>query len=263
MAPSLLLTPLAPTPDKHPFGAVDTRAKRTLVPPLDVAPTHPICAGPSESLGLVIPTSTSTSTSTSTTSGEPASAAHRTPARPWTGAPIRAIVPLPRRAHATSTSAVAQDGTRSPRSVTSPNAPITLGLPSPLASATHAWDDADSTDAEHEHDGNEDGEDGGSDAECEPASPLRYCAYESISAADGLSSWSFEVRTPPICVRGLTDCAGTAGRVLRPIPYRARHQATPCGAAFPRYSACLCPSYRSTPAELGCASTLYSCVPDI
>lgn len=38
--------------------------------------------------------------------------------------------------------------------------------------------------------------------------------------------------------------------MLRPIPRRPRHQATPRGSAFPSYSTCFRPSYRPTELNL-------------
>lgn len=216
MTPSVLLTaPLTPL-DTDPLNA--DCAKR----PFGVTIiTHPPRSTPSSSSTTPTSTPGSASDCDAYDSEDATKSNHIVLARQWTGAPIRAIVPLPRRKLVLPNGV--QDAARS--GVTHMTVPTsddstTVGPPPYLARATaHFWDDAD-TDSEGEFEGEdeEDDEVEGGDA----PSGSRYCSYESISAAEGLSAWSFEVRQPcslRFSFRAVNRCTGTPCRMLCPIPH--------------------------------------------
>lgn len=211
MTPPVLLTPPS-TMDVAPADPLNAdRAKRNVtLPPLGVLiphrPTPPsiFAPGPSPSSSNTPISTTSTRMDTSDAFDDDSDAseneyetplAYRNTVRQWTGAPIRAIVPLPRRKRLVPTPGPtgAQDAT--PRSVSAPtNVPAVVS-----GGGTHLWDDADSDDCVAEIDDDDD-----EDEELEKVrikgrrnhapSGSRYCSYESIVATEGLSAWSFEVR---------------------------------------------------------------------
>lgn len=170
----------------------------------------------------------------------------------WTGAPIRAIVPLPRRTrvlngnnNAPATSASAHAHTRT----------TVRGRPRRRMRLVHL-DRMDSR-ADNEGRGEEDEDDQESDEDEDRgvASASRYRSYESITAAEGLAAWSFEVGCFSLLssfafylsFRGLTaSVSGTACRMLCPVPRRPGHQTTSRGSTLARYSACVRLSYRPT-----------------
>lgn len=173
-----------PTLDTDPPNAADC-AKRNmaLLPPFGLIIPHP----------LPEPSSTST-TPTSAGSESPcdaydASRTNRALARQWTGAPIRAIIPLPRRK-------LVLNGAQSV--VTHLGVPVSntaVGPPCLMRSA-HFRDDADTDSGAEIEEEDEDEDDEGSDEGCDAPSGSRCCSYESITAAEGLAAWSFEVRPP-------------------------------------------------------------------
>ncbi|KAG6382108.1 hypothetical protein JVT61DRAFT_751 [Boletus reticuloceps] len=122
--------------------------------------------------------------------------AHAVVQRQWTGAPIRAIVPLPRRMRA------------SPHGVAHLNAPTSAWSHSHSHGHSHTAvgpptrsirDDADvDTDSDSEikidivaPEEDEDEDEDEDDAE-QGRMRSRYYSYESITATEGLSAWSFE-----------------------------------------------------------------------
>ncbi|KAF8557830.1 hypothetical protein OG21DRAFT_129653 [Imleria badia] len=218
MTPSVLLS--APTPlDTDPLNADCTKR------PFGVTIlTHPPRSAPLPSSTSTTPTSTSAPSSASDGDAYDSEDASKTNriiiARQWTGAPIRAIIPLPRRKLGLPNGV--QDAAR--MTVPASSGSTAVGPPPCLSCATpRFWDDADS-DSEGELEGeDEDGDEEGSIGGCDAPSGSRYCSYESISAAEGLSAWSFEVRQPSSLLfsfRAAHRPAGTPCRVLRPIPHR-------------------------------------------
>ena len=192
MAPSFVLTELAPSsdtpaPTKFTPGVARPFTFTTTLPALSTAPSTP----PAEQCSA---------------SARPS---HRTFAGQWTGTPIRATVPLPRRTRAAHSIHHA-----SPRRTALP-----ARTPAPASRRMLPRDDgADSMD-EDDQEGvvpfvfTYDSE---SDSEGEfVVAPARCYKYESITAVDGLDVWSFEVRLPVSWrVRGLTqahrNCASSA-----------------------------------------------------
>ncbi|KAH0828994.1 hypothetical protein J3R83DRAFT_2443 [Lanmaoa asiatica] len=189
MTPSLLLAPSSHRTD--PLNADYTKRNGVLPPPFSVITTaHPFGtrSGPS-----------STSTTTPTTDSESECDAFDASTRPtnhtlvasqWTGTPIRAIMPLPRRlklcANGMQSDTTARSVNRCNVSITSTDV---VGL---TRSAAHFWDETDmDSGAEHEEEDDKEGDEGsGEDRDATVTS--RCCSYESITAAEGLSAWSFE-----------------------------------------------------------------------
>lgn len=135
-------------------------------------------------------------------------------ARQWTGAPMRAVVPLPRRCTPMYASIVLDnddevemgDGAPAPdrmRARTRTGTRAATGGKTPrarrrLARTTARFrDDTRIEEDEDDEEGEwEPGTAGGEGGDGEVSSASRYCSYESITAAEGLAAWSFEVRQP-------------------------------------------------------------------
>ncbi|KAI9573213.1 hypothetical protein HD554DRAFT_2167492 [Boletus coccyginus] len=197
MTPSVLLT--APTSGTDPLNADCHHTKR-----------H---AAPLPSFGVIIPhcpqQPSSTATTTPTTSTTPTSADSELEcdayydaswtnralanARQWTGAPIRAVVPLPRRklvvpnqcvqdpavaAHINVPASTTTTTTTTAVGPSPPPPPPSLRKTTRRSARFRAHADIDCGPEIEEEDG-------------EP-SESRCCSYESITAAEGLSAWSFE-----------------------------------------------------------------------
>jgi hypothetical protein len=172
-----------PTLNTDPPNADCAKRNMALLPPFGLFIPHPPRSEPS---------STST-TPTSAGSESPcdaydASRMNRSLARQWTGAPIRAIVPLPRRK-------LVLNGAQSVTHLGVPASHTAVGPPCLMRSA-HFRDDADTDSGPEIDEEDEDQEDEGSDEDCDAPSRSRCCSYESITAVEGLAAWSFEVRPP-------------------------------------------------------------------
>lgn len=246
MTPSLILTSSSST------DAPNCTKRNVVLPPFDVTTTHPTGSrtGPSAS-GLTFTTPTPiTESACDAYDASINTTQTRTPNRTlvacgWTGTPIRAIIPLPRRKLGTNG---VQDTIPSPSPIRNgglecsvPSRGTAVG-PSPyLTRSTRFLDDAD-IDSEVD---DEDEEDEGSDEDCD-VTASRCLSYESITAAEGLSAWSFEVRPgisrPHLCFS--EECLGTARRMLCPVSYCQRYQTTPRGPACSRHPTCFRSPFR-------------------
>lgn len=254
MASSLLLMALSPASSdaSDPLDVADCTKRSLVLPPFGViTTTYPssISESTTPTTAVESPECDASIHTTGTGAGAGAGTNQNhtlVVARQWTGTPIRAMVPLPRRnLRATGTQDKDKDKDKDKdrdRDKSTPHLNVqtsTVRGPSPRSTRSiRVWDDAVDTDSGAE-DEDEDAE-SDEDSDAAPAPASRCFSYESITAAQGLSAWSFEVRRAyPARFSfseslGLNERLGTACRMLRPILRRQRYQAAP------RCPACSC-----------------------